>query len=52
MWANGFYGAFKPLFALSGNSVAYLALKGFGVSYFDRFKNPKTLKTQCIIILL
>jgi hypothetical protein len=38
------YGAFKPLFALSGNFVAYWHLCGFGVSYFDRFKNPKTLK--------
>jgi len=46
------YGAFKPLFALSGNFVAYWHFVGLGVSYFDRFKNPKTLKTQCIIIYI
>lgn len=38
------YGAFKPLFALSGNFVACWQCVGLGVSYFDRFKNPKTLK--------
>lgn len=38
------YGAFKPLFALSGNFVAYWLYIGFGYLYFDRFKKPKTLK--------
>ena len=36
--------AFKPLFALFGNFVAYWLYVGLDVSYFDRFKKPKTLK--------
>ena len=36
--------AFKPLFALFGNFVAYWLYVGLDVSYSDRFKKPKTLK--------
>jgi len=46
------YGAFKPLFALSGNFVAYWHYGGFGYSISDRFKKSKTLKTECIIIYI